>query len=59
MGIIQPALANFIHWYNKYKNKECTKEYARQMVCFKHTTWYKLCRDYENGVDISKYFSRR
>lgn len=56
MGVIRPTYENFIHWYNKYKNKECTKEYARQMVCFKYATWYKLCRDYENGVDVSKYF---
>ena len=59
MGTIRPTFEKFIHWYNKYKNKECTKDYARQMVCFHQTTWYKLCRDYENGEDVSRYFSGR
>lgn len=59
MGVIHPTFENFVYWYNKYKNKECTKEYARQMTCFKYATWYKLCRDYENGADISKYFLQR
>ena len=53
-----PTFENFLYWYNKYKAKECTKDYARQMVCFHKTMWYKLCRDYENGEDISKYFRR-
>ena len=48
---------NFIFWYRKFKAKECTKDYARQMVGFHKTTWYKLCRDYDNGKDISRYFN--
>ena len=59
MGVVHPTFENFVHWYNKFKNKECTKDYARQKVCFCKTTWYKLCRDYESGADVSHYFSRR
>ena len=56
MNVIHPTFENFIYWYRKYKNKECTKNYARQMVGFHQTQWYYLCRDYDNGWDISKYF---
>lgn len=56
MGVIRPSFNNFVHWYNAFKSKRCTKDYARQQVCFAKTTWYKLCRDYERGVDVSKYF---
>ena len=38
MGVIQPTFENFVHWYNKYKNKESAKDYARQKVCFSKTT---------------------
>ena len=58
MGVIRPTFENFVYWYSKYKLKECTKEYARQKVCFAKTTWYYLCRDFERGVDISKYFNK-
>ncbi len=56
MGVVVPTFNNFIYWYRKYKAKECTKDYARQQVCFAKTTWYRLCRDYERCEDISKYF---
>lgn len=56
MGVIHPTFENFIYWYRKFKNGECTKEYARQKVCFKEKKWYYLCRDYERGEDVSKYF---
>jgi len=46
----------FLFWYKEYKAKKCTKDFARQMVGFHKTTWYKLCRDYDNGKDVSKYF---
>ena len=46
----------FLYWYRKYKAKECTKDYARQMVGFHMTKWYHLCRDYDDGKDVSKYF---
>jgi hypothetical protein len=57
MGVIRPTFNNFIYWYRKFKNGECTKDYARQQVCFAKTTWYYLCRDYERGEDVSKYFN--
>lgn len=56
--VVRPTFETFILWYNRYKNKECTKNYARQMVGFHQTMWYQLCRDYERGEDISKYFRR-
>lgn len=56
MAVVYPTFDSFINWYRKYKRGECTKNYARQMVGFHQTTWYRLCRDYENGLDISKYF---
>jgi hypothetical protein len=56
MGVINPTFENFLHWYKKFKARECTYEHARQMVCFKKTKWYYLCRDYERGEDVSKYF---
>ena len=56
MGVINPTFENFIYWYKEFKSKRCTYEYARQKVCFKKTTWYRLCRDYTNGEDVSKYF---
>ena len=58
MATIIPTIDKFIYWFNQYKSKKCTKEYARQQVCFHQTQWYYLCRDYENGEDISKYFRR-
>lgn len=58
MATVVPTFENFLYWYNKFKAKECTKKYARQMVGFHYTTWYYLCRDYESGADISKYFRR-
>lgn len=56
MATVVPTFENFLHWYNKYRNKECTKDFARQMVGIHRTKWYYLCRDYENGIDVSKYF---
>ena len=56
MATITPTVDNFLYWYNKWINKECTKDYARQMVGFHKTRWYYLCCDYKNGNDISKYF---
>lgn len=56
MGVIHPTFENFVYWYKKFKSKECTCEYARQKVCFKKTTWHRLCRDFERGEDVSKYF---
>lgn len=56
MGVVVPTFNNFIYWYNEFKSHRCTKDYARQQVCFAQTTWYRLCRDYERGEDISKYF---
>ena len=58
MRVVHPTFENFVYWYSKYKLKECTKEYARQKVCFKEKTWYYLCRDFECGKDISKYFGK-
>ena len=58
MGVIHPTFENFIYWYKEFKSHHCTYEYARQKVCFKKTTWYRLCRDYERGEDISKYFNK-
>lgn len=57
-GGFMATFSNFLYWYGKLKNKECTVDYARQMVGFHQTTWYRLRRDYENGEDISKYFSK-
>ena len=57
MGAINPTFNDFIFWYKKFKSGECTKNYARQMACFKEKKWYYLCRDYERGEDISKYFN--
>ena len=56
MATVIPTVENFLYWYNKWKSNECSKSYARQMVGFHYTKWYYLCRDYENGNDISKYF---
>lgn len=56
MATVTPTIETFVYWYNKYKAKECSKDYARQKVGFHYTKWYHLCRDYENGHDISKYF---
>ena len=56
MGVIHPTFNNFTYWYNEFKSGRCTKDYARQQVCFAKTTWYYLCRDYERGEDVSKYF---
>ena len=56
MGVIRPTFNNFVYWYNEFKEHRCTKDYARQKVCFAKTTWYYLCRDYERGEDVSKYF---
>lgn len=59
MATVYPTMEKFLYWYNKWKNKECSKDYARQMVPFKQTQWYYVCKDYEEGNDISKYFTRR
>lgn len=56
MGTVYPTIEKFLYWYGKWKKKECTKDYARQMVPFKEWKWYRLCKDYEAGKDISKYF---
>ena len=56
MGVITPTFNSFIHWYNEFKSRRCTKNHARQMAGFKEKTWYYLCRDYERGEDVSKYF---
>ena len=56
MGVVRPTFENFIYWYKAFKSHRCTKDYARQQVCFHKTTWYYLCRDYERGEDVSKYF---
>ena len=56
MATVIPTLENFLYWYNKWKTNECSKSHARQMVGFHYTKWYYLCRDYEIGNDISKYF---
>ena len=56
MGIVVPTFESFMYWYNQYKAKKCTREYARHMVGFKRTKWHYLCHDYANGVDVSKYF---
>lgn len=58
MSTVRPTVCDFVEWYDRFKMKECTKDFARQMVGFNKTAWYKLCRDYENGEDISKYFSK-
>lgn len=58
MGTVQRTFNTFIYRYEKFKAKECTKDYARQMVGFHKTAWYKLCRDYDNGKDVSRYFSK-
>lgn len=54
---MQPTFESFICWYRRWKSGEYSKEYARQQVGFKKTRWYYLCRDYENGVDVSNYFN--
>ena len=56
MGIVIPTLENFLFWYHKAEAGECTKNYARQMVGLHQTKWWRLCRDYKDGEDISKYF---
>lgn len=53
-----PTMEKFLYWYNKWKRKECSKEYARQNVPFKQYKWILICKDYEAGNDISKYFRR-
>jgi hypothetical protein len=58
MGVVHPTFESFIYWFKEFKSHRCTKDYARQMVGFHQTKWYKLCRDYERGEDISKYFDR-
>lgn len=58
MGAVIPTYENFVYWYNQYKSKKCTYKHARQMVGFKHTTWYCICRDYTDGLDVTKYFKR-
>lgn len=56
MGNFNPTLENFLFWYRKFEAKECTNDYARQMVGLHKTKWWRLCRDYKDGEDISKYF---
>lgn len=56
MGTVIPTIENFLLWYRKAEAKECTHNYARQMVGIHQTKWYRLCRAYRNGEDISKYF---
>lgn len=56
MGVVIPTFESFIYWYKEFKSKRCTKNYARQMAGFKEKKWYYLCRDYERGEDVSKYF---
>ena len=58
MGVIRPTFESFICRYRKFKNRECTKNHARQMAGFKEKKWYYLCRDYERGEDVSKYFKQ-
>jgi len=56
MGNFDPTYENFLLWYRKFETGECTGNYARQMVGLHQTKWWRLCRDYKNGEDISKYF---
>lgn len=58
MGVVIPTYEKFVYWYNQYKTKECTYDFARRMVGFKRTTWHRLCSDYSDGLDVSKYFAR-
>ena len=50
------TIEQFLYWYGKAERKECTKDHARQMLCMKYNKWWRLCRDFKNGEDISKYF---
>ena len=59
MATVVPTIENFLLWYNKYKTNQCSKDYARQMVGFHTTRWYYLCRDYEKGEDITRYFWKK
>jgi hypothetical protein len=56
MRVVIPTFESFIYWYRRYQSKQCTYEYARQMVGFHKTQWHRLTRDYKAGLDISKYF---
>ena len=50
------TMEDFLFWYGKTERKECTKDYARQMLCMKYHKWQHLLRDYKAGENISKYF---
>ena len=56
MGNVNPTFENFVFWYEKASTRQCTHNYARQMVGIHSTKWSRLCRKYRNGEDISKYF---
>lgn len=56
MGTVVPTIESFLFWYRKAEAKKCTKDHARQMVGMKYNKWWRLCHDYRNGEDISKYF---
>jgi macrodomain Ter protein organizer (MatP/YcbG family) len=56
MGVVIPTYENFLHWYRKFEAHECTGSYARQMVGLHSTKWWRLCRKYRSGEDITKYF---
>lgn len=56
MGVVIPTIDNFLFWYEKATARQCTHNYARQMVGIHQTKWWRLCRKHRNGEDISKYF---
>ena len=56
MGNFDPTYKNFLFWYRKFERGECSGDYARQMVGLHSTKWWRLCRKYRDGEDISKYF---
>ena len=56
MGNVNPTFENFVYWYEKAATHQCTHNYARQMVGIHQTKWWRLCRKYRDGEDISKYF---
>lgn len=56
MGVVIPTYENFLYWFKRAEAHKCTHNYARQMVGIHSTKWWRLCRKYRNGEDISKYF---
>jgi len=57
MGNVIPTYSNFVFWYKQAESRQCSHNFARQMAGIHSTKWWRLCRQYRNGEDISKYFA--